>query len=350
VNVSEGSDISATMCAIILNYNYDKFVGKAIESVLDQTDPFDEVVVVDDGSTDGSRSVIAGYSSRIRFVEKSNGGQLTATIAGLEASKAEYVYVLDADDFVERDFVAQVRACLGEKPVKVQCQLKGVDARGEPLMSLFPAFPDPYDTARMREDNRSLGFYICPPTAGNIYRRDYLDRIDLASLDPHEPLDGPPALAAPYFGTVVTLKRALACYRVHGTNDSRWDRPDAKLLQGEIDWFERRWRHVVAMLGKAEPPFGAQSPLYVRERRMMLAALGEGGRLPLRVANFISRLWETHMSLKHKAFLTAWAFLLLFPSRDFRRRAIYARRSPVHRSTLLKRFVVGRNLERPSPG
>lgn len=329
------------MGAIIINYNYAQYVTQAIESALMQTRPFDEVIVVDDGSTDNSLEVIRRYAERVVMVEKANGGQLTATLAGLAVSRAEYVYILDADDFVESGFAQAIVMSLGGAPVKVQCQLRGVDARGDPLMSLFPAYPQRYDAARMRQDNESMGFYICPPTAGNVYRRDYLDRLALSQLRPDEPLDGPPALAAPYFGEVVTLSRPLACYRVHGSNVSRWDRPDAKLLQDEMDWFERRWREVCAMLGRDRPPFGVRTPLYILERHLMLAALGEPRALPHCIAAFVGRLWRTHLALRHRLLLSIWAVSLLSPSRRFRRNAVYARRSPLHRPVFIKRFMVG---------
>jgi glycosyltransferase involved in cell wall biosynthesis len=341
---------SPTLGVVIINYNYARYVASAIDSVLAQTRAFDQVIVVDDGSTDDSLSVLRRYQGQALIVEKPNGGQLTATLAGLAACRTEYVYILDADDFAEPRFVEEIAPRLADRPIKVQCQLRGVDARGEPLMSLFPVYPKVYDASRMRQDNESIGFYICPPTAGNVYRRDYLDSIDLARLPPNEPLDGPPALAAPYFGEVATVRRPLACYRVHGSNDSRWDRPDARLLQGEIDWFERRWRQVGEMLGRERPPFGDDQPLYVRERRLMLAALDRGESLASLAAGFIARLWRTHTAPKHRLLLTAWAVSLLAPSRGFRRWAVYARRSPVNRSSLVKRLIVGNDAKRSVAG
>jgi len=328
-----------SLAALILNYNYERYVTEAIESALAQTQPFDEIIVVDDGSTDNSMQAISAYADRLVIVDKPNGGQLTATMAGLARSRADYVYVLDADDLLEPNFVARVRPCLAAAPVKVQCQLTGIDADGKPLVSVFPTYPARYDSAQMRSDNEQIGFYICPPTAGNIYRREFLDRIDLNRLGPHEPLDGPPALAAPYYGEVLTIDRPLARYRVHGRNDSRWDRPDVQLLKGEIDWFFRRWGDVGAMLGCGEPPFGNAKPLYVRERELMMSALGQGQPLLRLVPSFISRLWATHVTGKQKLILTAWALALVAPIPRLRRYLVNARRSPVNRPAAVKRLL-----------
>src|ERR1700757_584817 len=68
----------AKATVVINNYNYGQFLGTAIESALGQTYANTEVVVVDDGSTDDSREIIASYGDRVRAVLKSNGGQASA--------------------------------------------------------------------------------------------------------------------------------------------------------------------------------------------------------------------------------------------------------------------------------
>jgi glycosyltransferase involved in cell wall biosynthesis len=83
---------------IINNYNYDRFLAEAIDSALDQTYPFVEVIVVDDGSTDNSRNIIASYGNRIIPVLKSNGGQASSLNEGFKASKGEIIFFLDSDD------------------------------------------------------------------------------------------------------------------------------------------------------------------------------------------------------------------------------------------------------------
>ena len=87
-----------TVSIIINNYNYDRFLREAIDSALNQTYPFVEVIVVDDGSTDSSRDIISSYGNRIIPVLKQNAGQASALNTGVEISKGEIVFFLDADD------------------------------------------------------------------------------------------------------------------------------------------------------------------------------------------------------------------------------------------------------------
>lgn len=84
---------------LINNFNYARYVGKAIESALEQSLPAAEVIVVDDGSTDESRAVIARYGDRITTVFKENGGQASCFNAGFAASSGDVICLLDADDY-----------------------------------------------------------------------------------------------------------------------------------------------------------------------------------------------------------------------------------------------------------
>src|SRR5579862_7959674 len=96
---------------IINNYNYGRFLPEAIDSALQQTYPHTEVIVVDDGSTDRSREIIAAYGDRIIPVLKENGGQTSAVNSGFAASHGDVVLFLDADDALEPSAVEQaVRA------------------------------------------------------------------------------------------------------------------------------------------------------------------------------------------------------------------------------------------------
>jgi len=126
---------------VIINYNYEKFVAAAIDSALEQSYQPLEVVVVDDGSTDGSRTIIAGYKNRVRTVLQNNGGQGAAYNAGWRAAHGEFVLFLDSDDVLTKDAIAKVvQAFEGNEAVKVQFYLAQVDRNLKPLGFLLPSY------------------------------------------------------------------------------------------------------------------------------------------------------------------------------------------------------------------
>ncbi len=93
---------------LINNYNYERFLREAIDSALNQTYPNIEVIVVDDGSTDNSRELIASYGKQIIPVLKENGGQASAFNAGFAASRGDIICFLDADDLFLSEKVVEV--------------------------------------------------------------------------------------------------------------------------------------------------------------------------------------------------------------------------------------------------
>ena len=83
---------------IVPVFNGERYLGEALESILRQTHPRLEVIVVDDGSTDGTSGIVAGYGSRIRGLFQTNAGPAAARNRGLAAARGELVGFLDADD------------------------------------------------------------------------------------------------------------------------------------------------------------------------------------------------------------------------------------------------------------
>ena len=83
---------------IIPAFNKANLTAKTVESVLAQTYPNVEIIVVDDGSTDDTREKLAPFHGRIQYVYKENGGACSARNAGLRLAKGEYVGFLDCDD------------------------------------------------------------------------------------------------------------------------------------------------------------------------------------------------------------------------------------------------------------
>lgn len=92
---------------IVPSYNFEKYIGKCIESILAQTYRNIELIIVNDGSVDNSRLIIDEYAkkdSRITAIHKTNEGVSIARNIGLIKSKGKYVCFVDADDFISPDF------------------------------------------------------------------------------------------------------------------------------------------------------------------------------------------------------------------------------------------------------
>lgn len=93
---------------VITNYNYNDFVGDAINSVQAQTYSNFELVIIDDGSTDGSVKTLKDYASKnkkIRLIEQPNKGVVPTRNRGIEESKGEYMLYLDADDKIPETYI-----------------------------------------------------------------------------------------------------------------------------------------------------------------------------------------------------------------------------------------------------
>jgi teichuronic acid biosynthesis glycosyltransferase TuaG len=95
---------------IIPVYNHQEFIGKAIESVLQQNYQELEIIVVDDGSTDQTRMVLQNYIPRVRYIYKNNGGTSSALNTGIRAAKGSLICWLSSDDqFLPTKIQKQVR-------------------------------------------------------------------------------------------------------------------------------------------------------------------------------------------------------------------------------------------------
>src|SRR4051794_31702052 len=83
---------------VIAAYNAQAYIAEAIESVLGQTVAPDEVIVVDDGSSDGTRGILDRFGKRIMALGQANSGQAVAVNRGLALARGELIGFCDADD------------------------------------------------------------------------------------------------------------------------------------------------------------------------------------------------------------------------------------------------------------
>jgi hypothetical protein len=176
-------------------------------------------VVVDDGSTDGSREVLAAYAGRVRVVLCEPGGHSKAANAGYLQAQGDYLLFLDADDFLYRQAVSVALAAMQDGDSKVQFRLDTVDAQGRDRAMPFPYFPPDFSAQQVEEQACLTGWYPWTVSSGNLYARRFLSQV--MPLDPAKIYRSPDGYwnnLAPLFGPVRSLRQVLGAYRVHGTN------------------------------------------------------------------------------------------------------------------------------------
>ena len=134
--VTEGLDNKPGLVSVIIpTYNHAGFIRDAINSVLAQTYAPFEIIVVDDGSQDDTRSVVSTFGAQVNYIWQENRGLSAARNTGIRVAKGEYIGVLDADDMYEPEFLARMVTRLETDPQAAgsYCGFLFVDARGKAL-------------------------------------------------------------------------------------------------------------------------------------------------------------------------------------------------------------------------
>ncbi len=112
------------LSVVLTNYNNEKWIGQCIDSILGQTYISLDIIIVDDGSTDGSRDIIYDYAQkdvRIRVVEKQHEGAASARKEGLKVAKGRYVTFPDGDDYLDKDLYKYMMDRMRIEDVDVVC-------------------------------------------------------------------------------------------------------------------------------------------------------------------------------------------------------------------------------------
>jgi len=246
---------------IVLNYNYERFLAAAIDSALNQDHPLCEVIVVDDGSTDASRVVIARYGDRIRSVlREMNNGQVSALNSAWPLARYPILIFLDADDLLLPHAATTVASRWTPKTMKTQSPLITIDEAGRQLGNIAPKYPPNLDTAMIRSQLLRTGGSINSPASGNAYSRALLDRM---STDGAFKLDNPRKhhmdaimeCNAPLYGEVVTIYEPLAYYRIHGRNLYATNHVDEAYFTMLLDTFAIKLEYLAQRCRNVGIPF-----------------------------------------------------------------------------------------------
>ncbi|MDQ3089309.1 MAG: glycosyltransferase, partial [Acidobacteriota bacterium] len=120
---------------IIPTYNYAHFIGEAIESILAQTFPLSEIIVVDDGSTDNTEQIVAKYGNKVRYIKQENSGVCAARNFGVKNSSGDFIAFFDADDICFPAKIEKQMAKFAEdaKIGLVHCGMREFDLQGNTI-------------------------------------------------------------------------------------------------------------------------------------------------------------------------------------------------------------------------
>ena len=221
-----------SIAVVIINYNYERYVARAIQSVLKQTRAVDKLIIVDDGSTDDSLSIIRSEvmdtDLDVLVLEKSNGGMISAANEAFEHVESSYVLFLDADDAMDHACIDSVSPQLANSPALLHFPLKLID-EFDKFLGTFPNL-DYYELSYGDDIDGILecGFYVKSSTSGNIYKTRALRNIFPitdhqygSSSDYHGkfPLDAYLTNKVLLFGAVVRMTSPYGFYRMHDKNN-----------------------------------------------------------------------------------------------------------------------------------
>lgn len=209
--------VGSSISVVVISHNYEEYLATAIDSALAQSYPV-EVLVVDDGSTDRSRDVLATYKGRVRSLLKSNGGNSSVVNAALALTHGEIVIFLDADDILYPDAAMEVAAAWTPYCAKVQFRLSLLDGAGT-VIGVDPPARSRMPTGDVVPQLLVTGSYVTPVTTGNAFRRSVLEQLLPIPVDDFRNTnDGYLNALCPFYGWVISVDRELGGYRLHGRN------------------------------------------------------------------------------------------------------------------------------------
>jgi glycosyltransferase involved in cell wall biosynthesis len=314
---------------VVCNYNYARFLDGAIRSAVEQDYADKEVIVVDDGSTDGSPAIVAKWGDAVVAVHKSNGGQVSAYNAGFAKVTGDVVVFLDSDDQLDREACTRIAALFDDRTAKVHFRLRLVDTEGRALGPTIPNRLAEGDVShRLRVDG---DLYESSPGTGNAYRVAALRKLMPI------PSDAKDRHGADFFciygssllGEVRAAgEQPLGSYRVHAQNAPELLGFGNAVRETQEPYrtylrYERLRAWLIERLGPREvlPPF---APVFSLEKQGYVAAIfsapsyleGLQAASPLLVSKVLPSLRRAQGSWAFRAGLAVWAMgVLVLPRR-----------------------------------
>lgn len=225
-----------TVSIVITNHNYGCFLPAALQSVLEQSYPAFEIIVVDDGSVDDSRSVLAQYQSSVQAIFQSNAGQAAALDVGVAATTGDLICLLDADDVWARDKVQRVVEALQTRSRVVWLRHKLEIADAE-LKGFGVSTPDIRRTRVIAPSVVLAAERIIKASPSVLcFRREVVPKVFPLHVSDHLRYDADALLVARLAGAYwgYDLNHALGYYRRH-SKQQHSPSNTARLLERQIE-------------------------------------------------------------------------------------------------------------------
>jgi|SRR6266850_1646011 len=203
---------------LIDTYNYGRFIEEAIESVLSQDFPPEqmEVLVVDDGSTDDTADRVKRYATRVQYFYKPNGGQGSTFNFGFGKARGEIIALLDADDYwlpgklrrVVDEFQKDPKLGMVYHPF-LEVDMATNERRRSKLFAPI--------SGSFFENQEEFFWYFAPGTAAS-FRRKLLERILPVPEGLRTQADGYIGSLIIFVAPIQAIQECLSTYRFHGSN------------------------------------------------------------------------------------------------------------------------------------
>jgi glycosyltransferase involved in cell wall biosynthesis len=315
---------------LITCFNYAAYVGRAIDSALQQTYPPTEIIVSDDGSQDNSCEVVEAYIQRgpaIRLLRNAHGGMAANLNAAYRNCSGDVICLLDADDtFLPGKIEAVVNAFLNHPRAGFAIHRASlVDNQGRargiyPLLSDLPSG----DCTEATYNNCGILMGL-PPTTNLALRREVADRIFPIPVEYTGYAEQMIHRLAPLMTELCAVSAPLAHWRFHGQNDQNSVHITARRLERELKIMDSLWleqKHyletVDESLARSFPPIH-RNPLYLKmsyiRHRMnndpaTRQAYNDLCRYGLRESSKLDRFWQYSNRLPRPLFQRAVDLLL----------------------------------------
>jgi glycosyltransferase involved in cell wall biosynthesis len=235
---------------VITTYNREQWITQTLASVFAQTYADFEVIVIDDGSTDGTRAVVEPFLDRIRYVFQENRGVAAAWNRGIEVSRGDILAFLASDDLWEPKTLEKVVAEFGRQPDAglVSIMARGITQEGERTNRLWgkrTAGSDYSTTSLLWGDAGCCSWFFV--------RREVLDRVGLYDEKLRTAEECDLLLRISFQARMVALREPLLLKRQH----------DANLSKDQLSNAER-WLYILQKLRREHPEYVSSHPLVYR--------------------------------------------------------------------------------------